>query len=83
MLLWDVLLGFSLASCFKDLKMNIIRAIAAGRGWSGSSEWTLDTPSNRMMLRKNWGFDCLIEGQVIADAEDVRKFLAQDQGLVQ
>ena len=62
--------------------MNIIRAIAAGRGWSGSSEWRLDTPKNRAELKMKWGFDCLIEGQVIADAEDVRKFLAQDQGLV-
>ena len=63
--------------------MNIIRAIAAGRGWSGSSEWTLDTPSNRMMLRRNWGFDCLIEGQAIVNVEDQVKFLAKAEGLLQ
>ena len=79
---WDLLWGFSLASCFKDLKMNIIRAIAAGRGWSGSSEWMLDTFKNRIELRKKWGFDCLIEGQSVANAEDARKFLAKAEGLL-
>lgn len=86
---WDRLLGFSLASCFKDLKMNatsnglgFIRAIGAGKGWSGSSAWRLDTPKNRIVLRDQWGQDCLIEGMTVASLDDQRKILAKAEGLL-
>lgn len=53
--------------------LGFIRAIGAGKGWSGSSAWRLDTPRNRIVLRDQWGQDCLIEGMTVASLDDQRK----------